>query len=522
VPACVISASILAPAILAQTASRTLSLTREVRVASTEMLELTSVAAGELFSGTLEGHSISGTLHVVDRSGRRLRAFDIEDGIARVGFVSPGPGPYWLKIAATPVGSGGSYALEVSPRSISVRTESRHVFPRVDYQSHRIRQLESDVVHGVRDAESRFWSELSLRGAPIVERIEGNDDDLLVTFVWKEIYETHNVLLQWPPALSRADDYYLTRIPNTRVWYKTLRIRRGSRFSYTFSPNDTSDDRDVNLEPDPFNRRRAYDEDDSPHSLLELPGAPDESWAVLSPQIRGVLEKSTFESKLIKSTRDIWVYTPPAGSRTEARPLAIFFNGGMYAQSVGPAVLDNLVGKGKIRPTIVCFVNHGAAAATVDFARAVATELVAQLRAKHHLSKDAADTVIGGFSAGAVAAAYVALRHSDVFGKVFAQSGAFRGSLPDGRRLVDLYIEAPRLPLRFYIETGLYEPFPAAVRPLHEMALEESNIMGNRHFRDVLRAKGYDVMYRETGGGHQALHWRATLAEALMALLPPS
>jgi len=37
----------------------------------------------------------------------------------------------------------------------------------------------------------------------------------------------------------------------------------------------------------------------------------------------------------------------------------------------------------------------------------------------------------------------------------------------------------------------------------------------------VLLAKGYDVIYRETGGGHEQLHWRATLADGLITLLPP-
>jgi enterochelin esterase-like enzyme len=37
----------------------------------------------------------------------------------------------------------------------------------------------------------------------------------------------------------------------------------------------------------------------------------------------------------------------------------------------------------------------------------------------------------------------------------------------------------------------------------------------------VLQAKGYEVIYRETGGAHEFVHWSATLAEALIALLSP-
>jgi hypothetical protein len=45
------------------------------------------------------------------------------------------------------------------------------------------------------------------------------------------------------------------------------------------------------------------------------------------------------------------------------------------------------------------------------------------------------------------------------------------------------------------------------------------NIQG--HLRDVLIARGYDVTYRETGGSHNNLHFRATFADALLTLLAP-
>jgi enterochelin esterase family protein len=41
----------------------------------------------------------------------------------------------------------------------------------------------------------------------------------------------------------------------------------------------------------------------------------------------------------------------------------------------------------------------------------------------------------------------------------------------------------------------------------------------NRHFIDILKAKGYDVHYAEFSGGHFGLSWRGTFADGLVALI---
>jgi enterochelin esterase-like enzyme len=62
-----------------------------------------------------------------------------------------------------------------------------------------------------------------------------------------------------------------------------------------------------------------------------------------------------------------------------------------------------------------------------------------------------------------------------------------------------------RLPLRFYMEVGLQEPA--------EM------ILPNRHLRDVLMLKGYDISYTEFNGGHNYVCWRGSLADSLIKLI---
>lgn len=143
------------------------------------------------------------------------------------------------------------------------------------------------------------------------------------------------------------------------------------------------------------------------------------------------------------------------------------------------------------------------------------------LRASYAISPNPADVIIGGFSAGGRAAAQIALVHPDIFGNVLSQSGAFRESSggDEPNDSARAFLEAPRKPIRFYLEVGRYDNVPAAGRPLYELVLDETNLMGNRHLRDVLLTKGYEVTYREVGGGHDFVHWRSMLADGLMTLL---
>ena len=84
--------------------------------------------------------------------------------------------------------------------------------------------------------------------------------------------------------------------------------------------------------------------------------------------------------------------------------------------------------------------------------------------------------------------------------------------------LIVQFRDAKRLPIRFYLEVGLYEDLPDPL-PVNELALVEGMTNSNRHFRDVLIAKGYDVTYRETGGPHNNLQFRPMFADGLLALL---
>jgi enterochelin esterase family protein len=149
------------------------------------------------------------------------------------------------------------------------------------------------------------------------------------------------------------------------------------------------------------------------------------------------------------------------------------------------------------------------------FADYVATELLPHVRSKWHATSEPKQTALCGSSAGGLGSVYIAYRHPEVFGNVLSQSGAFWPGKtrddPEHEWVIRQYESSPKLPIRFVLEAGVLE---IVNTPLNGPSILSSN----RHLRDVLQAKGYEVYYRETAGGHEPLNWRGGFAEGLIQL----
>jgi enterochelin esterase family protein len=156
------------------------------------------------------------------------------------------------------------------------------------------------------------------------------------------------------------------------------------------------------------------------------------------------------------------------------------------------------------------------------YADFVATELVPWIRQRYNITKDPRRVVIAGASAGGAGAMYAALQHSDVFGNVLSQSAGLPSperlqqlaertpatdgsdrhiaeeiedrSLTEGVWMARLFIKAPKRSIRFYMDVGTFET--------DFMGGGLGALEPNRHMRDVLLAKGYEVHYQEYIGGH--------------------
>lgn len=138
------------------------------------------------------------------------------------------------------------------------------------------------------------------------------------------------------------------------------------------------------------------------------------------------------------------------------------------------------------------------------------------MRERLHATSDPKQTVVGGASMGGLSAACAAFQHPEVFGNVLSQSGSYWWSPennPEDQWLTRQIAQKPRAPINFYLSIGLLESEQAFRGGLASM------LHANRHLRDVLQAKGYNVRYQEINAGHDYYNWQATLGDGLMALL---
>lgn len=476
------------------------------------------------------------------------------EGKISVPFAAEGAGSYSYKIE-NPGQQPASYQLGVSDLvSLDERLKPQ---PWVDpYPTKRIQTLRTQLAAGQTSTEG-FWKQVAAEGTPLVEPTGSDGKYQLVTFLWRSVHDTRNVFVRGSYlGVGPASDYAMHRIGNSDVWYLTLKFPTGARFVYQLSPNDplTFDDprvgqRVATRQVDPLNPHTSGCPANTSKyrcdSEAALPGAPPQPWRVVKPGVaEGRLEKQTVKSATQKLDRGVSVYTP-ANYKADGPPnaLLILFDGEDLADNKDPVTtLNNLIAAGKIPPTVAVFVENVSRRRLVDlvanseFADFMATELVPWIRAHYNVTKDPKQTVLTGYSAGGLASTYVALRHSEVFGNVLSQSGAFwwsfehnggvcgprcpdtggsggeniRDATTEGNFLVREFLASPKLPVRFYLAAGTFE--------IDRDGGGGGILESTRHLRDVLMAKGYDVRYEQFVGGHDGLSWRGALANGLISL----
>ena len=382
-------------------------------------------------------------------------------------------------------------------------------------------------------AVDRAWAELIASGSPLVEATGTGRTDRIVTFVWRPGGRPTVATVYTPMADLTPAGTALAPIGTTGVWYRTFRWSSSVRASYGFAPlalpalSDPGSSWSAfvrSIRADPLNPLRVRSGPNLYLSEVALPDSPPQPWVADTGAVQGSEERLMFRSRRLGNRRSVWVTLPEGfGARRAVPNLVIVFDGAAYQDPI-PArrIVANLSAAGRIGATAVVLVDNAPnrrereLADNPAFSRFLALELLPWLRRRFGLRPVARRTVLAGSSLGGLAAASAALTFPRLFGAVLAQSGAFLASTgrPDGSSasIFERFAAAPRAPVRFYLDAGTRETI---VPPGGTASL----LGGARHLRDVLRAKGYPVVYREFEGGHDYACWRGTFADGLVHLL---
>ncbi len=222
-------------------------------------------------------------------------------------------------------------------------------------------------------------------------------------------------------------------------------------------------------------------------SILELPGAEPYTWH-REPMRRGQSHHHVVASTALRNSRTVTVWSPPEDISTDEQyPIVLLLDGeafrlGMRAEQI----FDNLVGAGHVRPFVAVFVNNSNPTSRMseyacdpalgDF---LVDELLPQFRSRYRLTDSPTDTVIGGFSLGALAANWLGIARSETFGNVISMSAALwwsnkRDNDQAPEWVTRQYLAEPTRSLKFWIDVGSLEtaPLPFAQGLEHAVLIE--------------------------------------------------
>lgn len=397
-------------------------------------------------------------------------------------------------------------------------------------ESNIIKKLEKSLMIEKEMALDTFWGDIKKAGAPLIEEIADDEENMLATVVYKHDEGINCISVNGEFFGFCVEDNQLCRIPNTDVWYRTYVVPKDVRSLYFFTVNG-DDERDwcqMDLRVDPLNEKKYICPRDEEHpdnlallsevsSVLQMPNAANKKLIETRLDEKcGKLELLRFKSKILDNERRIWFYTPyEYKSEGKKRKLAIFLDGWEYINIIKAAnILDNLIADNVIPAICAVFVDSSKDRDSeltcykpfVDF---LAEEILPWTQKNYNVTREANETIIVGYSYGALAACYAGLLYPNKFGKILGQSGGFSWA-PEGEEygwIVREFEKSQAVPLDLYLNIGSFElkwPFVAS---------------SMNDFIKLLKLKGYNVKNSVFTGGHVYTDWQDTLGEGLHWLL---
>ncbi len=294
------------------------------------------------------------------------------------------------------------------------------------------------------------------------------------------------------------------RVSGTDIWTARRTFPLDARLDYKVSVNGRQQ-----LDPlNPLAQQDGYVR----NSVLTMPQYFPSQW--LEPRTatpKGTLsEPFVLQSKHLGYAKRVQVYTPAGYDKLDDLPVLYVTDGQDFASDeMGalPALLDNLIAAGKIRPVMAVFVDprmvdtgdnrRGPELLTNPrFQWFLTRELIPWIDARYRSDATAAGRAIAGVSLGGLQATYTAMRQPEFFGMAAALS-PYYAAKPAVLAEVE---KAAAVPVRFFVSQGTYD----------------LDLANTRRLKRVLSAKGNPYRYLETTDGHSWGNWRNVLDDMLL------
>ncbi|MGB5912285.1 MAG: alpha/beta hydrolase-fold protein [Promethearchaeia archaeon] len=423
--------------------------------------------------------------------------------------------------------------------------------------SPRLSRLQEEMKENKEEAVVKFWKEIEKTGSPIFEEIEGDNKNNIITFLVREDEEVENIICGSMFVTDDIKEGLLERIEDTNIYFKSHKILKGIRETYSLSKNNPLEPKNPIeniikykdlIFPDPFNSKKLIWKADGIQILcneIDSPDALPQPWYGERTNItHGKLEEFTSYSKIFKEERQILAYTPPNYSKNHSPyHFLLLFDGILFEELAKiSSTLDNLIADYKIPPVVAILVENFLAVSLTRRARElppnpkfvdyIVKELLPWVYKNFHITKNPTQSVVAGASYGGIASTFIAFKHPEIFGNVLSMSGSYfwspgaeiwlqtikdfenieqwwsKEDEKEGEWLTRQFAQREILPLKFYLDVGVLEE----TDPSHLF-------ISNRHFRTVLQAKGYPFHYVEFLGGHDFVCWRGSIAGGLIYLI---
>ncbi|RXJ94227.1 hypothetical protein CRV00_08325 [Malaciobacter molluscorum] len=388
----------------------------------------------------------------------------------------------------------------------------------------KIIQKQKELLSKDKDT-SKFWKMVEKKGTPLIEKIDANK--YIVTFLYRGA--KNNVRLLGSPKYSK---YKLKRLLNSDIWYISYIVPKNTRLSYQLAPdvpniNGTKEQQKVailaTLQKDPLNKfpyitTKNNDKYNTDSSII-VDDENTKDYTITKTKNKGTIKNYSINSKILKNNRDIDIYTPYNFDKNKEFALLFVFDGKAYQSKIPtPTILDNLIYEKKIKQTVAIFIDNVENKRGIElpcnenFAKFMATELYPFIIKKLNKKVKKDNVILTGSSYGGLASMYVAFKYPNIFGNVLSQSGSFWWNKKEDNEtqwLTRQIVKEKRKDIKIYLNAGLFETGFKSIDILES----------NRHLRDVLKAKKYQVLYEEFPSGHDYFNWRFRLANALIKIL---